>query len=65
MGELLHAIRDHKPLPAWAPPPAPAPNALNPLMADILARHFPLPRGEYPTAKWPEGCTHLPQGGAK
>jgi len=25
-----------------------------------LHTHQPLPRGEYPTAKWPEGCTHLP-----
>lgn len=23
-------------------------------------RLLPLPRGPYPTAKWPEGCTHLP-----
>lgn len=65
MSILLEALRTHSPLPAWAPPPAPAPNTLHPLMADILARHFPLPRGEYPTAKWPEGCTHLPAGSAK
>ena len=32
-------------------------------MGDLLHalhQHQPLPRGEYPTAKWPEGCTHLP-----
>ena len=32
-------------------------------MGDLLHAlhtHQPLPRGEYPTAKWPEGCTHLP-----
>lgn len=34
MGDLLHALHAHQPL--------------------------PLPRGPYPTAKWPEGCTHLP-----
>lgn len=33
MGDLLHALHAHQPL--------------------------PLPRGPYPTAKWPEGCTHL------
>lgn len=65
MSQLLDALLNRTPLPAWAPPPAPAPSTLNPLFADILARHFPLPRGEYPTAKWPEGCTHPPQGGAK
>lgn len=30
---------------------------------EALHRHQPLPRGPYPTAKWPEGCTHLPQPG--
>lgn len=25
-----------------------------------LHAHQPLPTGPYPTAKWPEGCTHLP-----
>ena len=32
-------------------------------MGDLLHalhQHQPLPRGEYPTAVWPEGCTHLP-----
>ena len=32
-------------------------------MGAILSSAYaglPLPRGEYPTAKWPEGCTHLP-----
>ena len=31
-------------------------------MGDLLHAlhaHQPLPRGPYPTAKWPEGCTHL------
>ena len=31
-------------------------------MGDLLHAlhaHQPLPRGSYPTAKWPEGCTHL------
>lgn len=63
MSDLLEALRTHSPLPAWAPPPAPAP--LDPVFAGILANHFPLPLGPYPTAKWPEGQTHLPQGGAK
>lgn len=49
-------------------------NSLHPLFADLLARHaaqpgqpaqpWPLPAGPYPTARWPEGLTHLPQGGA-
>ena len=30
------------------------------LLLHALHTHQPLPRGEYPTAKWPEGCTHLP-----
>lgn len=25
--------------------------------------HWPLPAGPYPTAKWPEGLTHLQQPG--
>ncbi len=29
-------------------------------LLEALRLHQPLPRGEYPTAKWPEGCTHLP-----
>ena len=32
-------------------------------MGDLLHAlhtHQPLPRGDYPTAVWPEGCTHLP-----
>ena len=32
-------------------------------MAELLHalhEHRPLPRGPYPTAVWPEGCTHLP-----
>jgi hypothetical protein len=50
MGQLLHALHERKPLPAWAPQPYP-----------------PLPRGPYPTSRWPEGLTHLaqPAGGAK
>lgn len=49
-------------------------NALHPAFAEILARHmalpgqpaqpWPLPAGPYPTAQWPEGLTHLQQGGA-
>ena len=53
--------------------PEPA-NSLNPLFAEILARHMALPAApapanpwpfspEYPTAVWPEGLTHLPQQG--
>lgn len=30
------------------------------LLLHALHTHQPLPRGEYPTLKWPEGCTHLP-----
>lgn len=30
------------------------------LLLHALHTHQPLPRGPYPTAKWPEGCTHLP-----
>lgn len=29
-------------------------------LLEALRLHQPLPRGTYPTAKWPEGCTHLP-----
>lgn len=50
MGQLLHALHERKPLPAWAPQPS---------------QHWPLPRGPYPSAKWPAGLTHLPAGGAK
>lgn len=35
---------------------APA-QALHPLFASILAAHLQLPRGPYPTARWPEGLT--------
>lgn len=28
---------------------------------EALHRHQPLPTGPYPTARWPEGCTHLPK----
>lgn len=40
-------------------------NKLHPLFDSILARHFPLPGGPYPSAQWPHGCTHLPEGSAK
>ena len=62
MSELLESLRTRSPLPAWAPPPAPQPQKLHPIMAEIVARHFPLPAGQYPTARWPEGLEHLPQG---
>ena len=50
----------------------PTANELHPLFQQILARHMALPGqpaqpwplpAEYPTAKWPEGLTHLPQQG--
>lgn len=51
MGQLLKALHERKPLPAWAPP----------------AGHWPLPKGPYPDAQWPAGLAHLPQpvAGAK
>lgn len=56
MGALLHALHAHQPLPT-----APAQNAhVHPLFAGILNQHAALPRGPYPTAKWPEGLEHLP-----
>lgn len=36
--------------------------ALDQFDAEVARTRMPLPRGPYPSARWPEGLTHLPAG---
>lgn len=47
MGQLLHALHQRQPLPAWAPHP----------------NHYPLPRCTYPATKQPQAHAPITAGG--